>query len=289
MNLIAQMIDEEKRREAQRTVLAAHSLADDDKKMMSELSRIIAPVADEIDFQMLEKTLNSARNACDNASWRVRCITMSRLKPFYLTYRLGDGWWLEARHEDGHMLETACICSPRDGVVNWQSEDVGNFLYRQLKKYVPLTDDAVWVLARWDQSPAYSSDEWEFGDHVLIKFSSRDLINDLHSLVKQLHLKSSNLNTSSLRVLGANAECDSPQVEAWHVQYVSADEHWPGQALGDGWLLGQTEAESVRIGAGVLDRVILEVRDDGMMLVKCDDGWATIDLTELATAVASRN
>ena len=283
MNLIAQMIDEEKRREAQRTMLAARSLADDDKKIMSELSRIIAPVADEIELQMLEKTLNSARDACHIASWRICC---TRLNSFFLTYQSGDGWRLEARREDGHVLEVACILSPRDGVVDWQAETVRNFLYRRLKKDAPTAVGPVWVLAEWDQRPTYSPDE--SGDHVLIKFSSRDLINDLHSLVRRLHVKPSGHQSPDLRIYGVSVECDSPQVDAWHVQYVWADEHWPGHSLGDGWLLSQPEADSVRTGGGVLDRIIMEVRDDGMMLVKCDDGWATIDLTGLATAVANR-
>ncbi len=278
MNLISQIIDEEKRREAEQAELAARFAADEDKRIMSELSRIVAPVADEIELQMLEQTTNIA-------SWRV---TSPRLKPFFLTYHWGDGWRLEARREEGRVIEAACICSPRDGVVDWQNETVRNFLYRQLKKEEPTADDdTVWVLVEWEQGAIYSPDD--YGEHVLIKFHSCDLISDLHGLVEQLHAKPSGLKTLDLRVYGVSVECDSPQVEARYVhQYVSADGNWPGQALGDGWLLSRPEADSVRIGGDVLDALILEVRDDGMMLVKCDDGWATIDLTALAAAVANR-
>lgn len=281
MNVIAQIVDGEMRREAQRVTLTARSLADDDARIMSELSRIIAPVANEIELQMVEKNLNPARDACHIASWRVCCTNAPRLNSFFLTYQSGDGWRLEARREDGHVLETACICSPRDGVVDWQAETVRRFLYRRLRKDEPTTDDAaVWVLAEWDRMPTHNSDE--SGDHVLIKFPSHGLINDLRRLVAQVHVKTSRLNTSDLRVYGASVECDSPQVEAWGVQFISAAPSWLGKSLGDGLLLDQAVAESVRTGGGVLDMVILEVRDDGMMLVKCDDGWATIDLTELA-------
>ncbi|MCO5181119.1 MAG: hypothetical protein M9896_13850 [Candidatus Promineofilum sp.] len=83
-------------------------------------------------------------------------------------------------------------------------------------------------------------------------------------------------------------ECDSPQVEAWQVHFVSPAASWMAQSLGDGLLLDQAVADRVRTDGGVLDMAVLEVRDDGMMLVKCDDGWATIDLTELARVVHNR-
>ena len=302
MNLIAQIVEDQMGREMQRCKSASRSLADDNDRIMSELSRIIEPVRQEIATSFVEETRGDTYYR--TMAWRVTC-TSSPLKPFFLVYRHEDGWRLEARSGEEDILEAAYVATFPDCVPNWTSDVVRNFLCRQIKRNETTSDvvrnplcrqikrnettaddAAVWVVAEWNRPPVNGSDE--SGGCVLIKFPSGDLVNDLHSLVARLHLRLTDVKTPDLRVYGASVECDSPQVEAWQVHFVSPAASWMAQSLGDGLLLDQAVADRVRTDGGVLDMAVLEVRDDGMMLVKCDDGWATIDLTELARVVHNR-
>jgi len=95
------------------------------------------------------------------------------------------------------------------------------------------------------------------------------------------------MRSEAFRVLGSSIEVDSADVRVGVVESVGRLGRTRG--LGDGVLLGEDAVAAVRRGAEV-ERPILEVCSDGMLLVKAGDGegWATIDLTALAVEARGR-
>jgi hypothetical protein len=135
------------------------------------------------------------------------------------------------------------------------------------------TETAVTVLAGWE-------DEEPGEVQSLVVFDGWSIVKALYALVNsQAMIQRAIRRSGAFRVLGANIEVDSPGVQAWLVEdvgYLSES-----VALGEGLLLSERESRGVRRGRELAE-LILEVRDDGMLLVKAGDAWATIDLTALA-------
>ena len=135
------------------------------------------------------------------------------------------------------------------------------------------TEAVVAVLAGWeDDEPGEAQ--------ALVVFEGWSIVKGLYALVNsQAVIQQAIRRSGAFRVLGANIEVDSPSVHAWLVEEVGSLSE--SVALGEGLLLSDRETNGVRRGRK-LERLILEVRDDGMLLVKVGEGWATIDLTALA-------
>ena len=140
---------------------------------------------------------------------------------------------------------------------------------------------AVSVLADWeDDVPGEAS--------VLVVFERWETVRALYALVgSQETIRRAICRSGAFRVLGGSIEVDSPDVRAWMVEEIGGLGESVG--LGDGLLLTEGALAAVRRGRE-LERPILEVRDDGMLLVRpCEgDGLATIDLTALAVEARGR-
>lgn len=136
-------------------------------------------------------------------------------------------------------------------------------------------ETAVAVLADWeDEEPGEAQ--------AVIAFDGWSVVKALYALVSSQEVIQRAIRRSgAFRVLGANIEVTSPGVQAWLVE--EAGDSSAAVGLGDGLLLGDREWSGMRRGRELED-LILEVRDDGMLLVKTGNGWATIDLTALAAA-----
>ncbi len=147
-----------------------------------------------------------------------------------------------------------------------------------IAEYVPA---AVAVLADWnDDAPGEAM--------VMVVFERWETVRALYALVgSQETIRRAIQRSKAFRVLGGSIEVDSPGVRAWMVDGVGSLSESIG--LGDGLVLGERAAATVRRGAE-LESLILEVRDDGMLLVKAGEGegWATIDLTALAVEARGR-
>lgn len=133
-------------------------------------------------------------------------------------------------------------------------------------------EKVVTVLAGWEDE--------EPGDvQSLVVFDGWSIVQALYALVNSQDVIQRAIRRSgAFRVLGASIEVDSPSVNAWLVEEVGYLSD--SVALGEGLLLSEREAAAVRRGREFA-QVILEVRDDGMLLVKSGEAWATIDLTAL--------
>ena len=140
---------------------------------------------------------------------------------------------------------------------------------------------AVAVLADWeDDAPGESM--------VMVVFERWETVRALYALVgSQETIRRAIYRSGAFRVLGSSIEVDSPDVRVWVVESVGRLGRTRG--LGDGVLLGEDAVAAVRRGAEV-ERPILEVCSDGMLLVKAgeDEGWATVDLTMLAVEARGR-
>lgn len=144
------------------------------------------------------------------------------------------------------------------------------------------TGAVVAVLADWVD---------DAGSMALVVFERWETVRALYALVgSQETIRRAIYRSGAFRVLGGSIEVDSPGVRAWMVAEVVEHEGL-GEVvgLGDGLLLGERAAAAVRRGVE-LERPILEVCSDGMLLVKAGDGegWATIDLTALAVEARGR-
>ena len=147
------------------------------------------------------------------------------------------------------------------------------------------------VFERWETvSGGYRGIHQRQDSRVLVVFERWETVRALYALVSsQETIRRAIRRSGAFRVLGGSIEVDSPNVRAWMVDEcgrLDVDEVW---GLGDGLLLSEWEGAAVRRGVE-LERLILEVRDDGMLLVRpCEgEGWATIDLTALALAARGR-
>ena len=134
--------------------------------------------------------------------------------------------------------------------------------------------------------------DWEGDDSgeglALVIFERWEAVRALYALVgSQETIRRAICRSGAFRVLGSSIEVDSADVRVWVVESVGRLGRTRG--LGDGVLLGEDAVAAVRRGAEV-ERPILEVCSDGMLLVKAGDGegWATIDLTALAVEARSR-
>jgi len=134
--------------------------------------------------------------------------------------------------------------------------------------------------------------DWEGDDSgeglALVIFERRETVRALYALVgSQETIRRAIMRSEAFRVLGSSIEVDSADVRVWVVESVGRLGRTRG--LGDGVLLGEGAVAAVRRGAEV-ERPILEVCSDGMLLVKAGDGegWATIDLTALAVEARGR-
>lgn len=134
--------------------------------------------------------------------------------------------------------------------------------------------------------------DWEGDDSgeglALVIFERWETVRALYALVgSQETIRRAIMRSEAFRVLGSSIEVDSADVRVWVVESVGRLGRTRG--LGDGVLLGEDAVAAVRRGAEV-ERPILEVCSDGMLLVKAGDGegWATIDLTALAVEARSR-
>ena len=134
--------------------------------------------------------------------------------------------------------------------------------------------------------------DWEGDDSgeglALVIFERWETVRALYALVgSQETIRRAICRSGAFRVLGSSIEVDSADVRVWVVESVGRLGRTRG--LGDGVLLGEDAVAAVRRGAEV-ERPILEVCSDGMLLVKAGDGegWATIDLTALAVEARGR-
>jgi len=134
--------------------------------------------------------------------------------------------------------------------------------------------------------------DWEGDDSgeglALVIFERWETVRALYALVgSQETIRRAIMRSEAFRVLGSSIEVDSADVRVWVVESVGRLGRTRG--LGDGVLLGEDAVAAVRRGAEV-ERPILEVCSDGMLLVKAGDGegWATIDLTALAVEARGR-
>lgn len=140
---------------------------------------------------------------------------------------------------------------------------------------------AVAVLADWDGDAPGGA---------LVLFERRETVRALYALVSsQETIRRAIRRSGAFRVLGGSIEVDSPSVRVWMVEEAGRLAPYGGIGLGDGLLLSERETAAVQRGVE-LEQPILEVRDDGMLLVKAGDGegWATIDLTMLAVEARGR-
>ncbi len=141
------------------------------------------------------------------------------------------------------------------------------------------TGAVVAVLADWVD---------DAGSMALVVFERWETVRALYALVgSQETIRRAIMRSEAFRVLGSSIEVDSADVRVWVVESVGRLGRTRG--LGDGVLLGEDAVAAVRRGAEV-ERPILEVCSDGMLLVKAGDGegWATIDLTALAVEARGR-
>lgn len=150
-------------------------------------------------------------------------------------------------------------------------------------------DSAVWVLAD------FNTNDWPgepHHDEAVVWFRDWGVVRTIYRLVKDLRYAAQRVADESkaggFQVTGISVEIvDTPSVRAWFSLPVANALNACRASLGDGILLAGREAAEARQG-DEMKSIILEVRDDGMLLVKCDDGWtdgwATIDLTALVEA-----
>lgn len=134
--------------------------------------------------------------------------------------------------------------------------------------------------------------DWEGDDSgeglALVIFERWETVRALYALVgSQEAIRRAIMRSEAFQVLGSSIEVDSADVRVWVVESVGRLGRTRG--LGDGVLLGEDAVAAVRRGEEV-ERPILEVCSDGMLLVKAGEGegWATIDLTALAVEARGR-
>lgn len=286
MSVIASSIQAARNEESARRSELSRHLAEDWKLITVDLRRVIAPVADEVKLEYLGGQPADDQRALRIATWRV-CSKAARVRPFLLVYIRRGGWLLERRDENDRTLETATLveydnggywCAP-ELTPQWSSPEVGRFL-AGLAEDEPAGDDAVWVLADGmpvgDDAPG-----GVFDGAVLVRLESRDTVAALHWVVGRIDHRQYVPVRPGLRIFSLTAELEAPQAKAWAV--VDTPPPDIGRGLGDGLLLEAHELERVNRGKEIKS-ITLEVRDDGMLLVKSDGGWATIDLSALAEA-----
>lgn len=279
MSVIADLVQTARNEEVYRRSEMSRHLAEDWKFIAAELRRVISPVADEVELEYLGGQPTDDQRSLKLATWRV-CSKAARLKPFWLAYRRGDGWRLESRDADDRVLNTALLLVyglEREPIPDWTSSQVGNFL-AGLAENAKADDGAVWVLA--DGTPVGDDAPGGiFDGAVLVRLDSPDIVRALHWVVGQIDHRRWQPIRPGLRIFSLTAELEAPQAKAWAVvDYPPPD---IGRGLGDGLLLEPNELERVNRGKEIVP-VTLEVRDDGMLLVRGDGGWATIDLSALA-------
>jgi len=282
MGLIAEIIAEVEQvedRDEERAAIAA-ALQEDWKLINNDLRQVIAPAAGEVTLDYEGCVLSTDGRLRETCTWTVRPTTVTRLRPFSLVYRRGDGWRLEQHDDEGRERMVNYVALYPAIYPDWRSSSVREFLRRQLRAQ-PSAETTVWVLADWNGEPPATS-HWE-EERVLIRFANRQIVAALHGLVANLHPLTT--AAAKLNILSAAVEVTSNQVSAFRTH---ADLETPGQGLGDGLLLLRRSAPALR--GEEIEGITLEVRDDGMLLVHNADrtGWATIDLTQLAATVAGR-
>ncbi len=258
------------------------------KEIETVLERVLAallePVGDDLDVRQGRCTI-SGDELTLSAEW-IAVPRDGRVRPFVIAYRTGhdteNPWRLE-RWRGGSIVEQVLLmgnCLPSEIALHWQRPEVREFVTRGMAPAKADDAPAVFVLAEWNGDGASEADE----PQVLVDFENRAVVKALHAMVQEQYRvrvagTARIAGRHGLRVLGASIEVDTPKVRAWRVEVVGELGEVKA-SLGDGVLLGALDA-AVRCDEE-LEEVTLEVRDDGMLLVRSYGGFATIDLTALA-------
>lgn len=264
MGLLADLMREES---ADDLALAGEeSLRRDWREITSELARVIAPVADEVELtEVFRERTDTAVLKC---TWLVRPKPEAALDgTFHLVFDAARGWYLVDANS-----KRVCLVGPGslDREPRWEAAGVRAFLKRVL---VPKEKGLVWVVASW--SGGESDDE-----EVLVSFDGKALVGEMCRVVRAgLHplLQPPMFGDDDwLRVTGSSIEMRGKAIQVYRFR--------PGRTARDGSLPGAgmllDAADAMALCGVPIGTPVLELGSDGMLLLHSDedDGWATVDL-----------
>lgn len=245
------------------TEYADQELREDWREITSELARIIAPVADEVE-------LTESYRDC-GATRVFRCAWLVRPKPgvplsggFELVFDRGSGWYMVDAGSRVYLVNWP------DTEPSWGSLEVRRFLKRVLVPVEPEEKGVVWVAAPWDGEAGWDEPQ------VLVGFWDKYTVEEMSRVVQDGLRPLVTGGDEYFRVTGASIELRGSRVKAYWLRPDRAVES--GSLPGDGMLLDAADGWAMR--GDPLRAVVLELRDDGMLLVRSDEeeGWATVDL-----------
>lgn len=147
----------------------------------------------------------------------------------------------------------------------------------------------VYVLA--DYSPAGAFHHLD-DRPLLVRFYDWRLVRSMYSYVARLAraelVKPATESCDLLSIVGGGIEFSTPGIRAWFVP--DRPPAVSGIGLGDGLLLAEEEADRLGLGEEMdLEAAVIEVRDDGMLVIEDECGFAVIDLTALVRTGDPRN
>lgn len=242
---------------------AEQKLREDWREITAELARMIAPVADEVELTEVYRGRGAARYF--KCSWAVRPKAEVPLSGgFELVLDKAKGWYLH----DGGLV--AWLAQWRGMEPDWDSAEVRGFLKRVLVPVEPEEKGVVWVAAPWDGEAGWDEPQ------VLVGFWDKYVVEEMCRVVEDGLRPLVVGGDDYFRVTGASIELRGSHVKAYWLRPDRALES--GSLPGDGMLLDAADGWALR--GDPLRGVVLELRDDGMLLVCSDeeDGWAGVDL-----------
>jgi len=243
------------------------SLRRDWREITSELARVIAPVADEVELtEVFRERTDTAVLKC---TWLVRPKPEAALDgAFHLVFDVARGWYLvDANSKRVFLVNGGSL----DREPHWEAAEVRAFLKRVL---VPKEKGLVWVVADWSGDTDY--------EEVLVSFDGKALVGEMCRVVRAgLHplLQPPMFGDDDwLRVTGSSIEMRGKAIQVYRFR--------PGRTARDGSLPGAgmllDAADAMALCGAPIGTLILELGNDGMLLVHSDEyereGWATVDL-----------
>jgi len=238
----------------------------DSDELVDGLDKAVAPVADEIDLTLLDEK-RSLTGMVLRCVWEVRVKSVD-MRPFRLIYddsrAAEDGeWFLESDDESVTLTWWA-------EYGDWQSQPIREFLRRQLWP----SKSAV-VLIVWNG-------DYELFENALVQFKDPAVIREMYNLTKALRPVGQG-KVAGLSVYSTCAKLTADSVTAYQTH--ATHDTTPGRSLGDEVLLEPLVAAP--LFGEEIDDLMLEVSDDGMLLIRSDrlNGWGSIDLGDLVLAL----